>query len=834
MAVEVRMPKLDMTMEEATIIRWLKREGDWVEKGEPILEIMTEKVVMEVEAPASGILMGIKFGPDQVVPVGEIIAYILQPGETLEEIYIPEIARALPQKPEEKPQPSKPAQVPGPVRATPAARRLAKEHGIDITQVPPSGLHGEVTEEDVKAFLAHISPVPEFPSPAPVIAEKIPLQGWRRTIAQKMKESNQIPQIALTVEIDMTEAAQRKGSCSFTALIVYEVARILPKHPLLNSTLQGEEIIIYRDVNIGVAVATDKGLIVPVIKNASKKSLEEIDLEIKELAYKARKGSLSLGEISGGTFTVSNLGMFGIDQFQALINPPQAAILAVGKIEERPVIKGNRLVTRAIAKMTLSADHRILDGAVAAEFLTDLKAALEQPAPVVQEIKEPIRIAIIGGGFAGYTAALRASELGAQVLLVEKHKLGGTCLNAGCIPTKTLLEVARRIASLEGMAEHGIIVQGWRVDFQKVQARKENIVAKLVESVEQNLRKARVQVLKGQARFLSPTHIAIAKPDGREEEYEADRFIIATGSEPALIPTLPEALTSTQALELSEVPKSILIVGGGVIGVEFACLFSYLGSKVVIVEAMPTLLPGEDKDVAETIAQILRRKGVEILTQSTVAGRENADTIIITPQGEKRVIVEAILVAVGRKPYITHLGLEKAGVKTQRGSVLVNEYLETNVPGIFAAGDVTGRYFMAHVAAAEGKLSAENALGSKKTLDYTAVPRCIFTIPEIASVGLTEEEALRQGQMVSKGIHSWTSVEKAIIGGHSEGFVKIIAVDGVLAGVHIIGPEASSLIMEGAIALGTPLERLVTFMHPHPTLSEAIQRAAAKALGKSH
>ena len=369
MATEVIMPKLGMTMEEGTIIRWLKKEGERVEKGKPLLEIMTDKVSMEVEAPASGVLAGIRAGPDEVVPVTEVIAYILEPGESLEEVARPPARKVAP-APKKR------------IAATPAARRLAREHGVDLAHIKGSGPGGRIVEEDVRTFIEAIKP----PIEAPRVKERIPLTGRRKTIAERMQESaRQAPHIALTVEVDMSEAERARGGCSFTALIVWAAARALRRHPLVNASLQGDEIVLYDEVNVGVAVDTEEGLIVPVVKGADVKDLLQIDAEIERLAQRAREGDLSLEEVSGGTFTVSNLGMFGVEEFHAIINPPQAAILAVGGIVERPTVVDGRVVIKPTMKMTLSADHRVIDGATAAKFLQDVKNGLERPVGVVRD-----------------------------------------------------------------------------------------------------------------------------------------------------------------------------------------------------------------------------------------------------------------------------------------------------------------------------------------------------------------------------------------------------------------------------------------------------------------
>ncbi len=457
MATPVIMPKLEMAQETATVIEWLKKEGEYVEKGEPLLVVETDKVTVEIESPASGILAGVRVGPGDVVPVTQVIAYILQPGEEL-----PEEARVEPAPPPPPPPPAPSAAPPPPppppapsaapppppppphaaappatpvalrlaeaygvdlrtvvgtgpggqitradveaalarreerpspppppdrVRATPAARRIARERGVDLKAVRGTGPRGRVQAADVLAFAA--AP-PAAPAPAP---EVIPLAGMRRTIAERMTASYQTaPHITFTVRVDMgslesararlNEEAEATGGprVSVTALLVKAVAWALRRHPWLNSTLQGEEIHLLPEINVGVAVALDEGLIVPVVRQADRKGIAEIAAEVNDLVARAREGRLTPADVAGGTFTVSNLGPFGVEQFTAIINPPQAAILAVGATQREPVVnEAGEVVVRPVMRMTLSADHRIVDGAQAARFLVDLKGALEAP-----------------------------------------------------------------------------------------------------------------------------------------------------------------------------------------------------------------------------------------------------------------------------------------------------------------------------------------------------------------------------------------------------------------------------------------------------------------------
>ncbi|MHA1649270.1 MAG: 2-oxo acid dehydrogenase subunit E2 [Candidatus Helarchaeota archaeon] len=390
MVTKFVMPKLGMTMEEGTIIKWLKHEGDEIKRGEEIVEIETDKVTMKLEAPASGILYKILATEKQVVPVGNIIALITAPGEV-----VSDIESLIEEKPE-IPTTTTPSAPPPPnirreqgarIFISPRARKLAQDKGVDYTQIRGTGPGGRIIERDIINFINQGASVP-------LEAKTIPLEGIRKIIAKKMSLSlSEIPQLTYTSEVDMTEALKIRKyflnlyknediKITMTDIIAKTVIAVIKKYPIFNSSLEGNTILIKEHINLGIAVATDRGLIVPVIHNAENKSLKEISINIRNLARKAREGTLSLDEVSGGTFTVSNLGMFGIEVFTPIINPPEAAILGIGKMIQKPIVKEGRIQIAPLMILSLTHDHRIMDGVDAANFLAEMKSLLENPYPL--------------------------------------------------------------------------------------------------------------------------------------------------------------------------------------------------------------------------------------------------------------------------------------------------------------------------------------------------------------------------------------------------------------------------------------------------------------------
>jgi len=363
MVTKVVMPKLSLTMKEGTVGKWYKKEGDTVEKGEPIVEVISEKATYDLEAPASGVLRKILIEEGVDAPVNAVLAAITAPGEAFSEA---EILAEAPQAGEEAGKR---------VLASPAAKRLAREYGIDLLNVKGSGPEGRIVEEDVKKFIQETRGI------LPKVKETIPLSGFRKTTAERVSTSfRTAPHSTLMMEVDVSKAVElhTRAQVSYTAILVKAVANSLSEHPIINSTLEGDNIKLFEDINVGVAVATRYGLVVPVIRDVDKKSLKEIDITINELTEKAREGKLAKEELTGGTFTITNLGMYSVEFFTPIINPPEAAILGVGKITEKPMVIGGKIEVKPMIMLSLSYDHRIVDGAPAAEFLLKIKESIEK------------------------------------------------------------------------------------------------------------------------------------------------------------------------------------------------------------------------------------------------------------------------------------------------------------------------------------------------------------------------------------------------------------------------------------------------------------------------
>ena len=447
-------------------------------------------------------------------------------------------------------------------------------------------------------------------------------------------------------------------------------------------------------------------------------------------------------------------------------------------------------------------------------------------------------VVVIGGGPGGYIAAIRAAQLGNKVTLVENAELGGTCLNVGCIPTKTLLHSAELFSEIKDSRNLGIDVGEVSINWKNLQKRRKRIIKKLVSGVKGLLSYNKVNVIKGFAKMETKNSIVVTRENGEAEKISFDDAIISTGSLPfaPLIPGigLEGVVDSTGALDFESLPETIVIIGGGVIGIEFASLFSLLGKKVTILEMLPFILPPIDRQISNLIADKLSKRGVTLNTGCKVTKIEKVENGLKVDftkgDGVSSVEAEKVLVAIGRRANTEGLDLDKIGVKVEKGNVCVDDHMRTNIENIYAIGDCTGKIMLAHVASEQGVVAAENISGQNAKMDYKTVSSCVYTKPEIAAVGYTEEQAEEKGIDYKVGIFPMGANGKAVISKETDGMVKIISdrkTEEIL-GVHIMAPRATDLIGEAALALRleATADEVITTIHAHPTINEAFKEAA--------
>ena len=454
-------------------------------------------------------------------------------------------------------------------------------------------------------------------------------------------------------------------------------------------------------------------------------------------------------------------------------------------------------------------------------------------------------VVIIGSGPGGYVSAIRCAQLGFKTAIIEKYAtLGGTCLNVGCIPSKALLSSSHHYSEIAHFADHGIELSGEiKVNLEKMIARKQAVVDQTSGGINYLMDKNKVTVFNGLGSFVDATHIAIAKADGTSETIEAKNTIIATGSKPSSLPFIKidkeRIITSTEALALKEVPKHLVIIGGGVIGIELGQVYLRLGAQVSVVEFMDRIIPGMDGALSKELTKVLKKQGMKFYVSHKVKSVErNGDAVTVQAENAKGETItlegDYSLVSVGRRPYTDGLNADKAGVKiTDRGMVEVNDHLQTNVPNIYAIGDVVRGAMLAHKAEEEGTMVAEILAGQKPHIDYNLIPGVVYTWPEVAAVGQTEEQLKASGVEFKSGSFPFKALGRARASGDLDGFVKILAdkkTDEVL-GVHMIGARCADLIAEAVTAMEykASAEDIARMSHAHPTFSEAIKEAALAA-----
>lgn len=453
-------------------------------------------------------------------------------------------------------------------------------------------------------------------------------------------------------------------------------------------------------------------------------------------------------------------------------------------------------------------------------------------------------VAIVGGGPGGYVCGIRAAQLGLKTVVIESDRLGGECVNYGCIPSKSLIAVARLVDKVKEAEKYGVRTSGVAVDFAQMQKWKSEVVGRLVSGIEFLLRGYHATVVHGVAEVASKDMLVVTTPTGKED-VSFKNLVIATGTRPSSLPGLEFdgdlVIGSKEGLDLTAAPRRLLVVGGGAIGLEFASMLQKLGSTVTVVEIMDQLLPGSDPEVVRVVHRKLEGRGAKVYLKSRVSrltkkGSE-AEVEVDTPDGRVTLVADKVLVSVGRQPRTERMNLQVLGVKTDpRGYIITDEKMQTNVPGVYAIGDVRGPPLLEHKAAKEGMVAAESVGGLPSGADWKVIPDAVFCDPEVASVGMTEAKAEEAGYKVRRSRFQFAALGRALSTGDPEGFVKVVSneQDGLVLGVQIVGPEASNLISEAALAIemGATVEDIALTIHPHPTLPEAIMEAAEAAAGR--
>lgn len=447
-----------------------------------------------------------------------------------------------------------------------------------------------------------------------------------------------------------------------------------------------------------------------------------------------------------------------------------------------------------------------------------------------------MKVAVIGGGPGGYVAALKAAMLGAEVTVIEKNKLGGTCLNVGCIPTKALLASSDVLRTVQEAKNFGINVEGEiKPDFEAIVARKQKVTDELVAGIQFLFDKRGVKKIDGFGKLIDKNTIEVTKDDGSVEEVKADKIILANGSIPTVFPFMPyngkNVITSDEVLSLEKLPKSLVIIGGGVIGSEIGQFYSSLGTKVTIIEVLPQILGRMDSDGAKALARQFKKDKIKVMCNVATDSFEVSDDIVkLNLNNGKSLEAEVVLLCTGRKPNLANSGVAEAGVKmTDRGFIEVNEYMETNLEGVYAIGDIIPGAMLAHVASAEGMVAAENAVkGNGETVNYKSIPSCVYTEPEVAGVGKTEDELKAEGVEYHVGKFDFRGLGKAKAIGKLQGFIKVLVdKDDVIIGATLVGPHCTDLLTELSLAVGLGLKAkdVGKVIHAHPSLSEGIMEA---------